>query len=359
MLDIFLAGPDDFYGTVDVLRDLDGANDAIDFQPPAKAAADQMIMDHDLFQRQSGGLRSRCLGSRDDLGADPDLAALLAEMDRAVHRFHRRMGEERQLVRRLDLGDCARHGLVDIAGVLRNRPRIERRLFELAHDVFCVQLGVGPVVPLDHKSRQPLCRRPHVVGHDGDGIVELHDLAHALDGLGRRIVHALHPTAEDRRLRKGRDLQARQLDVDAIDGRAVDFGRRVQPLRRRADELEVLRIGLSATFFGYRHACGVGGEIAVSGASSRRRVNHLAAFRVTGRGLDIPALCRGRHQHDPGGCARLAHRLPHGTDRVEPPVACTPPERITVELFVGRSMLELDLLQVHLQFFGDQHRDGV
>ena len=117
------------------LRDLDGANDAVDLQPPAKAAADQMIVDHDLVQRQACGLRRRRLGARDDLAADPDFAAVLADMNRAVHRLHGRVREERNLVGRLDLGDGARHGLVDIADILRNRPRIERRLFELARDL--------------------------------------------------------------------------------------------------------------------------------------------------------------------------------------------------------------------------------
>ncbi len=242
VLDVFLAGPHDLDGAVDLLRDLDGAGDAIDLQPPAKAAADQMIVDHDLVQRQAGDLRRRRLGSRDDLGADPDFAAVLADMNRAVHRLHRGVREERNLVDRLDLGGGARHGLVDIADILRNRPRIERRLFELAHDIFGVELGVRPVVPFDHQRRQPFLRGPHVVGDDRDGVVEPHDLTHALDGLGRRIIHALHATAEDGRLRKRRDLHARRPNVDAVDGRSVDLRRRVQPLGRGADELEILAV---------------------------------------------------------------------------------------------------------------------
>jgi hypothetical protein len=39
VLDIFLAGPDDLDGAFDVLGDLDRANNTIDLQPPAKAAA--------------------------------------------------------------------------------------------------------------------------------------------------------------------------------------------------------------------------------------------------------------------------------------------------------------------------------
>src|SRR5262249_28107725 len=58
------------------------------------------------------------------------------------------------------LCDGGRHGGVDITDVLRNRPRVERRLFEIARDLFRVELGVRPVVPFDHQGRQPLLRTP-------------------------------------------------------------------------------------------------------------------------------------------------------------------------------------------------------
>ena len=134
VLDILLAGPHDLDGAVDLLRDLDRASDAIAFQPPAEATADQMIVEHDLLQRQAGDLRCRRLAARDRLVADPDFAAVLADVNGAVHRFHGRVGEKRNLVDRLDLGDGARHRLVGIADSLRDRARIERRLFELGRD---------------------------------------------------------------------------------------------------------------------------------------------------------------------------------------------------------------------------------
>ncbi len=122
MLDIFLAGPYHFDGTVDVLRDLDCATDTIGLQSPAEAAADQMIVEHDLVQRQAGGLRCRYLGTRDGLVADPDFAAILADMDGAVHRFQSRVREERNLIDRFDLGDGAHQRLIDVSDVLRHRP---------------------------------------------------------------------------------------------------------------------------------------------------------------------------------------------------------------------------------------------
>ena len=130
--------------------------------------------------------------------------------------------------------------LLDIADILRHRAWIERRLFELVHDVLGAELGMRTVVPFDHQGCQPFLRRPHVVGDDRDGVIEPHDLAHAFDRFGRRIIHALHATAEHGRLRQCRDLHARRPNVDAVDGRAVDLRRRVQTLGRRADELEIL-----------------------------------------------------------------------------------------------------------------------
>src|ERR1700730_15967896 len=88
VLDVFLAGPDDLDRTVDVPGDLDGASDAIDLQPTTEAATDQMITDHDLVQRQTRGLRRRRLGSCEDLVTDPDLAAVPADMKRAVPPLH-------------------------------------------------------------------------------------------------------------------------------------------------------------------------------------------------------------------------------------------------------------------------------
>ena len=315
MLDIFLARPHDLHGTVDVLGDLDGAGDAVHLQPPAEAAADQVIVDDDLVERQAGGLGRGRLGPRDRLGADPDFAAVPADMDRAVHRLHRRVREERNLVGRLDLGGGARHRAVGIADVLRNGPRPERRLLELGRDRFGAEPGVRPVVPFDHQGREALLRGAHVVGHHGDGVVEPHDLAHALDGLGRGIVHALHAAAEHRRLRKRRDLHAGRPDVDAVDGRSVDLRRRVQTLGRGADQLEILR-SLERDAFGDRHAGRIGGKLAVAEASPRRRVNHLTALRAAGRRIDIPALRRRRHEHGPRGRTGLAQRLPCPADRV-------------------------------------------
>ncbi len=118
-------------------------------------------------------------------------------MNRAVHRLHRRVREERNLVGRLDLGDGARHGLVSIADILRNGSRTLCRPLKLLLDVIRIELGVRAVVPFDHQRRQPFLRSAHVVRDDSDGVVEPHDLTHTFDGFGLRIINALHTTAEN------------------------------------------------------------------------------------------------------------------------------------------------------------------
>ncbi len=197
-----------------------------------------------------------------------------------------------------------------------------------------------------------------MVGHDRDGVVEAHDLTHALDRLGRRIIHALHPAAEDGRLCEGRDLHARRPNVDAVDGRSIDLRGRVQTLGRGADELEIRR-RLERDILGNRQLRGSGCKSAVLDPATACGVDHLAPLGATGCRFDLPFLGGRRHQHGSRGRTGLAERLPRGADRVRV-AGClhAGQQRISVQLFVRRSMLQPHLFQLHLQLFGDQHRDG-
>ena len=279
-------------------------------------------------------------------------------MNGAVHRLHCGVREERNLIDRLDLGDGVRHRPVDIADILRNRPRIKRRLSERARDIIRIELGVRTVVPFDRQRCQPFFCSAHMVGHDRNGIVEPHDLTHALDGLGRRIIHALQTTAEDGRLRERRELHPRRPGVDAIDRRSVDFRRRIQPLGRGANELEILR-SLERHVFGDRHAGSIGGQCTIFVASARRHVKHFAALRAAGRRIDIPPPCRRRHEHGSCGRTGLAQGLPRPPYRVRVASRLQAADQgVAVKLFVGRTMFQPHLFQLHLELFGDQHRDG-
>src|SRR5882724_8268174 len=134
-------------------------------------------------------------------------------MSGAVHWLHGGVREEGKLIARLDFGGGTRHGASYIADVLRNSARTERGAFKLVHDVPGGKLGMRTVVPFDDQGSQALLRRPHMIGYDGDGIVEPHDLAHTLDRPGRRIIHAFHATAKDGGLRERCDLHSGRSSV--------------------------------------------------------------------------------------------------------------------------------------------------
>ena len=310
-----------------------------------------------MSKRQTGGLRRGRLGPREGLGADPDFAAVLADMDRAVHRLHRRVREERNLIGRLDLGHGTRHRAVDIADVLRDGPRLERRLLEFGRDRFGREPGMRTVVPFDRQGFEALLRGAHVVGNHGDGIIEPHDLAHALDGLGRGIVDALHAAAEYRRLREGRDLHAGRPDIDAVDGRSIDLRRRVETLGRGADQLEILRslerdVVRAPASAPHRRRARHTRYVCRSARESLRRVRarQVAGSTFQRCAAAATSMVRAIAPAWRSGChaPRIAFELP---------VACTPSSGIGVELFVGRGVLQPHLVEVHLQLFGDQHRD--
>src|SRR5215469_125477 len=122
MLDVFFAGPDDLYRTLHVHGDLDRAGYPVVLQAATKPAANQVIVDHNLVERQPRGLCSRRLRPRADLSSDPHLAAVASSMHGAVHWFHRRVSKKWQLIDRLDLVDGPFHGLSNIAHTLRYRP---------------------------------------------------------------------------------------------------------------------------------------------------------------------------------------------------------------------------------------------
>ena len=264
-------------------------------------------------------------------------------MNRAVHRLHCGVREEWNLVCRLNFGGCSGHGLVDITDILRNRPRIERRLFERARDVIGAELCVRSVIPFDHQGGQSFFRSAHMIGNDGDGVVEPHNLTDTLDGLGRRIIHTFHSTAEDGRLRKGRNLHAGRPNIDAVNGRSIDLRRCVETLGRGANKPEILR-SFERHVFGDRHSGGICGKCAIFDASSRWRMKHFPVLCAAGCRVDVPLFCRGRDQHHLGGCAGLAQGLPRPAHRVRVSGCLHPQQGVGIELFVGRSMLQTYLL---------------
>jgi len=147
VLDIFLAGPDDLDWTVDLFAISTAANDAIDLQATAEATADQMIVDHDLAQRQGPRLMPPPPGPVRGPGCRPTLRSRPCGHELfTVHRLHRGLREERHLISRLDLGGGARHTLSISPIFCRHGARILRRPLEAHAGCRPCQLGVRTIV---------------------------------------------------------------------------------------------------------------------------------------------------------------------------------------------------------------------
>ena len=72
MPDILLAGPDHFHRSIDMFADAHGALGHVRFEPPSKAAAEQVLMHRDLVGRQARSFGGILLDACDGLRADPD-----------------------------------------------------------------------------------------------------------------------------------------------------------------------------------------------------------------------------------------------------------------------------------------------
>src|SRR5262245_23811224 len=197
---------------------------------------------YNSFGWQAGHLRGCGLSKGWHLRPDPDIAPVRANMDGAVHRFHRGVREERHRVNRLDLLGSVCHSLGRIPLPARDDARPLRRLCQLLHDFGGAELRVGPLVPADLERSQALFRRPHVVRHHGHGVTKAHHLMHPFDPFRLAVVHARDRAAEHRTSCHRGDLHAGDLYVDAKLRGAVDLIGGVQALGGRADQVEVFRV---------------------------------------------------------------------------------------------------------------------
>ena len=90
--------PNQLDGGTDGFRRGDRRGYEIDLEAAAETATEQRRVHAHALRRQSGGLRRRRLGHLLHLGSDIKIAALGGHVGRAVHRFHRRVGEQRQFI---------------------------------------------------------------------------------------------------------------------------------------------------------------------------------------------------------------------------------------------------------------------
>ncbi len=81
-------------------------------------------MNPDRIRWQTGELGNQCLGQSWSLRAHPQLAAILAKMDGAVHRLHRRMSQKRQLINNIETLRCSRERFLGVALIAGHGARL-------------------------------------------------------------------------------------------------------------------------------------------------------------------------------------------------------------------------------------------
>ncbi len=267
-----------------------------------------MVVHHHLLEREARH-SGRCrLRSAQRLRAGPHLAAVLPHVDGAVHRLERGVGQEGDLIHRVDFLRRAGEGCGGVAFLPCDHTGLLRRRIEALHNVGSARTGVGPVVPPDGERRESLLRRPHVVGRHGDHVTQVDDLAHARDGHRLGFVQSRDLAAQDRARGDGGNLHSRQPHVDAELGLAVHLVRRVQPLGGRADQGEVLRI-LERHLVRHRQFGRFFGQRAIRERTAGRPVGHDAPLGPARRGVDVPRLGGGGDEHAPRGRSRAPERL--------------------------------------------------
>ena len=210
---------------------------------PAEAAAEVELVDLALRGRQPGRLGRRGQRRLAVLRRRPDLAALRRPARRRVHRLHRRVVLVRVRYDRLDLAQRRRAPARVAVLVADDRLRgveagLQRRGDGCARDR-CVRAEV----PLDRQRIERRLGAPPGVGDDRDGVVaDRHDLLDAGTARDRGGVEALDLAAEHRTGLDRRVQHARQLQVHAVDLRAVDLRHGVEPGHALAGDLPVLRV---------------------------------------------------------------------------------------------------------------------
>ncbi len=211
---------------------------------PAKAPAEQQLGDIAPLSRQARRLDRRSQRAFAVLCGRPDHAALGRPLCCGVHHFHRRMILEGIAVDRLDLVSGRSQSGRRIAMLVEGDDFLGLEPFlEHGRDVSARKLRVRAFVPFDVQRIESGLGMPPGIGHHGHGrLTDLQHLLHAGLVRNRRSIEMLDLATKHRAIANCRVEHAWQLQIHAVDLRAIELVARVQTLERLARERPVLWI---------------------------------------------------------------------------------------------------------------------
>ena len=223
--------------------------------------------------------------------------------------------------------------------------------------VGAAHLGAG-VVPFDGERVAAFLGRPEAAGQHGDALRDgddFDDAAH-LHGSGR--IEGPHLGPEPGRMRHDAGQHVGELDVERIDGAAVNLLARVDLGELLADIAPAARV-FRLRRARQRDAAGALGELPERGAAPRG----VAGDAVLDRdlvGLDAPRLRRGGDEAGArfgSGAAQLVPGIGHG-GRAARPLRHAAPFVVAVELEVRWRRFHPDLGVVRVELIGDDGGDA-
>ncbi len=252
-------------------------------------------MDVDVLRLHAGGLGGEGQREVGVLGADPDVDAVRLHMGDGVEGLHRRMGDDRHLVGRLDHLGGAWHRGIDIAVVARFDALLVEGLEILLAELGAVGRAGGADVPFDLERIERVLRAVVTVRHHRDRVLEPDHLKDAAAPGDLALVDGFHRAAEHRAFDDGRPHHVRHFEIDTVLRGAVDLERHVEPREAPADELVLVR-PLERRLLVELDRGGVCRELAEAERAAGRLVRHLAQGRGAFGGRHVPALGGGCDQ---------------------------------------------------------------
>ena len=319
-------------------------------EPPPEPASEEMIVDGHPLDRQRGHLGHGLARAIGHLRSDPNVATVFANVDRAVHRLHCRVSQDRHAIRRLDAFGVRGLRRGNITAGVRDNCIAGRRRIDATFELVRGQRSIGAAIPVDVERREPLSRGAGVVRHHGHGVRQLDDLSNPFDLERRTVFDGRKSPAKGRTDRNRRELQARRPRVDPEQCGAVDLGWGVDAPRSLSDQLELARRLQRHVLRDRQHGC-LRSERPISKAPSGRAVNHDARRRATGCRQNTPFLRRRGDQHDTRRRTCLEHRLIEATDGDRTTGDLITKDGMSIATGVRRCRHGNDLVEGHFQFF--------
>src|SRR5215472_11102445 len=158
-------------------------------------------------------------------------------MDATVQGLHLRMGQERHLVACVS-SQARSQSLRGIADGVGKNALLLTGGTDLPPHLFCVDMRVRALVPLDIERGQSLPGGPRMVADDGHEILQDDDLADAGELFGLSVIYVSDLAPKHRTDGNGCEVDSGREAVPAMRLGAVARARLVQPADARAKDIE-------------------------------------------------------------------------------------------------------------------------